>query len=308
MPQCVSKFEWFRKNAPDFLGELRWDDPLSRHTYYRIGGSAPVVAVPKNEADLLWLAEGLRTTGLPSFILGAGTNLLVSDSGFYGLVIKLTRLNRDISPMQSGIHTGSGVLISALLRKATQEGWGGFEFLTGIPGSVGGAVVMNAGTHLGETKDHLIAVDVFSLQDCKKIRFDKKDFKFEYRKNLFLPEGSIITAAEWRIDPKDPADVKKAIDEILVRRKTTQPLDYPSCGSVFKNPVGMHAWQIIERLGLRGHRVGAAQFSEKHCNFIVNLGASRAEDVYALIQLAKKRAADELGIHLEEEVRYLGEM
>jgi UDP-N-acetylmuramate dehydrogenase len=184
--------------------------------------------------------------------------------------------------------------------------------MTGIPGSIGGAIKMNAGTHLGETQNRLVRVEVFPLLAEHQASsgtqvFEKDQFQFQYRKNLFLPPGSLIWSAEWSIDLKEPSQVKAVIDETLQRRKATQPIDYPSCGSVFKNPKasGISAWQVIDRLGLRGHRIGNAQFAEKHSNFIINLGGARAADVKALIELAKSRAQSELGISLEEEVIYL---
>lgn len=309
---------WFRSNASEFNGVLAFGEPLSRHTYYRIGGPASVFASPKSLEDLRWLARGLRETGIPFFIMGAGSNLLVSDSGFPGLVIRANRLNLAIDPIQDGsgaavIRTGASVSVSTLLKKASQEGWGGLEFLTGIPGYVGGAVFMNAGTHLGEARKALRKVFVFPLigdADGELLEFGSSQLQFEYRKNLFLPRGGLVWAADWEVLREEPEVVKTRIQDLLTRRKSTQPIDYPSCGSVFKNPrasggQGPSAWQVVDQLGLRGHRIGDAQFSEKHSNFIINLGAAKATDVRSLIALAKSRALAELGIELEEEVIYL---
>jgi UDP-N-acetylmuramate dehydrogenase len=194
-----------------------------------------------------------------------------------------------------------------LLRRAAQEGWGGLELLTGIPGSIGGVVTMNAGTHLGEAKDRLRGLEIFELEGGRTREIAPPEFRYEYRKNGFLPRNCIVLGAEWEVRREDPSAVKARIDETLARRKATQPIDYPSCGSVFKNPraSGMSAWQVIDGLGLRGHRIGGAQFAEKHSNFIINLGGATAADVRALIAMAKERAASELGITLEEEVMYL---
>ncbi len=302
--------QWFWSKIPDFSGELLFDEPLSKHTYYRLGGPVPVLAVPKSREDLEIISEGIQATQTPMFILGAGSNVLASDLGFEGLVIKTTKLNLDIALNNPhNLKTGAGVPISFLLRKAAQEGWGGLELLTGIPGTVGGVVSMNAGTHLGETKDLLQKVTVYSLGPEKGfLEFSRPQFKFEYRKNLFTPENALVYSAEWEIKKENPAQVKAQIDALLVRRKQTQPIDFPSCGCVFKNPAGhnLKAWQIIEELWMSGHQIGGAQFSEKHCNFIVNTGSAKAADVKALIDLAKSRAQKELGIALHEEVRYLG--
>lgn len=305
--------KWFEAKA-DFSGQLLFDEPLSKHTYYRIGGAASIFAVPKTRSDLQWLSDGIRETGIPFFILGMGSNLLVSDEGFPGLVIRTTKLNLEMTALTSErIRVGASVAISSLLRRAAQEGWGGLEFLTGIPGSVGGAVKMNAGTHLGETQSCLRKVESVSLRhkasEVAELQiYEDKDLQFEYRKNLFLPEGDLVYAVEWEVTPTDPAQVKRLIDQTLQRRKSTQPIDAPSCGSVFKNPksYGKSAWAVVDQLGLRGHQIGGAQFAEKHSNFILNLGNAKAADVRALIQLAKFRAQSELGILLEEEVKYVG--
>ncbi|MEO7161497.1 MAG: UDP-N-acetylmuramate dehydrogenase, partial [Bdellovibrionia bacterium] len=209
------------------------------------------------------------------------------------------------------IRTGSSVGISTLLRRAAHEGWKGLEFLSGIPGSVGGAITMNAGTHLGETVGRVRRVEAYSLlsfSDTPKV-FENEQLQFKYRANLFLEKGSVVNYVEWEIEKADPSEVKALIDQTLARRKASQPVELPSCGSVFKNPKssGLSAWQVIDKLGLRGFQVGQAQFSEKHSNFIVNLGQATAYDVRSLIELAKRRAHLELNILLEEEVIYLGD-
>jgi UDP-N-acetylmuramate dehydrogenase len=313
------KLQWFKDHALDFNGTLLWDEPVAKYTYYQIGGPARIFAAPKSLEDLNWLRKGIEETRIPFFILGKGSNILVSDQGFAGLVIRTHQVNLETIEVPGGaegnsflLRTGGSILISSLLRKTAQEGWSGLEFWTGIPGSVGGAIVMNAGTHLGETKERLVRVESYSLEHGSKWGphvFQGNDLKFQYRQNLFLPPGHLIWSADWRMEKADPNQVKALIDSTLQRRKATQPIDYPSCGSVFKNPKssGINAWQVIEKLGLRGHQEGQAQFSEKHPNFIINLGGAKASDVLALIRLAQSRAAVELGIELEEEVIFVGE-
>lgn len=304
---------WFSEQASSFSGELLFCEKLAKYTWYRIGGEAQVLAIPKTLDDLKWLAQGIEATGLPHFIMGAGSNLLISDSGFPGVVIKVSKLNLELAAI-SGAHQvrlGTSVMISSFLRRAAQEGWGGLELLTGIPGTVGGAVAMNAGTHLGETKDRLVRVDAFSLTEKNPIlrSFEKEQLHFSYRKNSFLEEGMLVYATVWQYLAEDPVTVKAKIDETLARRKATQPIDYPSCGSVFKNPLEkkISAWQVIDQLGLRGHRLGGAQISEMHSNFIINLGGALARDVYGLITLIKARALSEMGVEMHEEVKYLGQ-
>jgi UDP-N-acetylmuramate dehydrogenase len=310
--------QWFQERQSQFTGQLLFDEPLAKHTYYRIGGPAALLAIPKTREDLELLREGLAAAGPPLFVLGLGSNILASDEGFAGIVVRASRLNLEIEPESRNdagtedsalvIRTGGSVAISTLLRRASTEGWAGLEFLTGVPGSVGGAVVMNAGTHLGEAAGALADVDWIGLRPGVPARsFAGADLKYQYRKNLYLPNDGIVWSARWKVRRDEPARVKAAIDETLARRKATQPLDFPSCGSVFKNPKesGLSAWQVIDRLGLRGHRIGDAQFAEKHSNFIVNLGSARAADVRALIDLAKRRASKELGVQLEEEVMFI---
>lgn len=311
---------WFKENSDRFEGLLKFEEGLSKHTYFKIGGSAQIFVSPKSLDDLKWIAQGLQETGLPFFILGAGSNVLVSDQGFRGVVIKVRTLNSELFPIRVDgqaafrLRTGASVPIPSLLHRVVENGWGGLEFLTGIPGTVGGATIMNAGTHLGETMDALRAIEVFPLSrrgtdpDSDFIRYEGKSLKYSYRKNHFIQDEMVVWAAEWEVNPKDPSAIKKTIEETLKRRKDSQPVDLPCCGSVFKNPksFGLSAWQVIDRLGLRGYRIGDAQFSEKHANFILNLGQARAQDVRELIEMAKARALKELQIELEEEVRYVG--
>ena len=301
---------WFEKNsAPAFTGQLLFEEPLSKHSYYRIGGPAEMVAIPKSVVDLEILARAARECASSVFFLGLGSNCLFADDGFSGIVVKTGRLNLEIErTSETSIRTGVSVAISSLLRRCAADGWAGLEFLTGIPGSVGGVVRMNGGTHLGESSDRLTRIDFFRFSKSA-IESQYKDqgeprLDFEYRKNRSLPPDALVYSADWKIESGDPAAIKKLIDETLTRRKATQPLDAPSCGSVFKNPraAGLQAWQVVDRLGLRGHQIGGAQVAEQHSNWILNRGNARADDVRALIELIQKRARLELGVELEAEV------
>ena len=280
------------------------EEPLWKHTYYRIGGPARFLAIPRSREDLQELGQMIRDSGSKYVFLGLGSNCLMPDEGFDGYVIKTGRLNLEVTAEGSRLTTGTSVAISSLLRRACREGWGGLEFLTGIPGSVGGAVRMNAGTHLGETVTRLRRVEAFDFKSLSAVTYLGEALHFEYRKNLFLPPTTLVYSAEWEITPGDPATLKSLMDLTLARRKATQPLDFPSCGSVFKNPKssGRQAWQVIDQLGLRGHRIGNAQIAEMHSNWILNLGGARAADVRALIDLIQRRAREELGIEMEAEV------
>jgi UDP-N-acetylmuramate dehydrogenase len=295
-----------------FSGSLEFDAPLSKVAYYRIGGPAAVLATPRTHEDLLQLHRVVLESGCPVFILGWGSNLLFPDEGFPGLVLRMKHLFTSVEEKGEGlIRVGASLGASALLKVAADRGYGGLERLTGIPGSVGGMVTMNAGTHLGEIGEILIRSEWVEFgrgpRDLVPHSRDHVPGDFSYRRNHFLARGDLILHAELRFNREDPSRVKAKIDELYQRRKATQPVDLPSCGSVFMNPreAGLHAWQVVEKLGLKGHRIGNAQISEKHGNFIVNLGGARASEVRALIRLVKDRAKHELGIELHEEVKIL---
>ncbi len=304
-----AKWESYQKRG--FQGETRWNEKLSAHTYYQIGGPVDLFLIPTSPEDLRIISDFLVETDAAFFLLGLGSNLLVHDCGFRGVVIKTSRLSNEISndPVAHRLKLGASLPMSRILREAGAQGWGGFEAFAGIPGSVGGAIAMNAGTHLAETKDLLEAVTSYSL----KPHFEennrlKSELDFAYRRGPYLRWDEIIYSGQFHYRPEDPVLVKKKIQEMLERRKSSQPVDLPSCGSVFKNPLssGLKSWQVIEKLSLRGFRMGNAMFSDKHANFIVNLGGASSQDVQGLIELAKMRAEKELGIQLEEEVRRLG--
>lgn len=292
----------------DWDGQVEFDSSLARHTYFKIGGPAEVLISPRSVKDLVRLREIIREhPPAPFYFLGAGSNVLIPDAGLPGIVLKTKNLNTSIFQDADGlVVTGGGVMITSLLRKAVEQSWGGLIFLAGVPGTVGGAVVMNAGTHLGESSGRLQSVEVFDFDSDQELTiYSAEDMKFEYRSHLFLPKRALVWSASWKVDTSTSDAVKAELMEVLDRRKSSQPVNQPCCGSVFKNPLayGKKAWQVIDELGLRGHRIGDAEFSNKHCNFIINLGNATAADVLALIELAKSRAREELGIEMHPEVK-----
>lgn len=310
-PARVSRF--IDENREGFSGDLRSEELLSRHTYYRIGGACRWLAIPRSETDIHWLSRLISETGISFSVIGGGSNLLASDSGFDGLVVKTTRLCGDCEIISCSedlvsLRVGTSLSVPVFLRTVASQGIGGFAFLAGIPGSMGGVIAMNAGTHLGEVGTSVRSVRLVSLRTGAAREVAKDNLRFSYRQNHFIHSDEVVVSAVLEGTHSDPERAKAEIDEVLKRRKDTQPLEFPSCGSVFKNPrdSGLHAWQVIDRLRLRGHRIGNAQFSEKHCNFIVNLGGASAHDVNSLILLAKARAKTELHVELEEEVKRLG--
>jgi UDP-N-acetylmuramate dehydrogenase len=303
-----------------FRGEIEFQAPLSKFAYYRIGGPARFLVTPREFQDLELIHGLLRRNPIPFFVVGWGSNLLFPDHEFQGLMIRMKHLFTGVEEIvpesrapegQGLLRVGASVGANVLLRIAAERGYGGLHRFTGIPGSMGGMVAMNAGTHIGEMSDVIVRSEwVNLLENSETLQIHSRVHEasdFSYRRNHFLTKGDLLTHIEVRFEKADPARVKAEIDELYQRRKATQPVEYPSCGSVFMNPKshGIRAWEVVEKLGLRGHRIGNAQVSEKHPNFIVNLGGAKATDVRALIELIKTRAQAELGIEMHEEVRIL---
>lgn len=297
-----------------FSGEFFYDEPLSKHTYYKIGGNSKYLAIPKGIKDLILIKEFIKKQNLPYFIFGFGSNLLCRDSGFSGVSIKMSKFDQTLNPIvlsgDDKLFAGASVSVHSFLRLAAKEGYSGLEFLSGIPGNIGGAIAMNAGTYLGESSQSLFSYDSFSMEDesneVKKWIVSKDHF--EYRKNKQLKPSDIILNSVWNLKKDSPEKVKLILDETLKRRKETQPLEFPSCGSVFKNPknTNLKAWEVVDQCGLRGRKIGNAQISEKHPNWIINLGNASSKDVIGLIELCKKEAQQKFGVVLEAEVKILG--
>jgi len=281
--------------------------PMARRGFWRIGGPADLfVEVPDASALATIVA-----TGLPTTILGNGSNLLVADAGIRGVVVKLVGTFRQSSVSQTAegpvVTAGAGIFDTVLLKRLDADHLSGLGCLAGVPGTLGGAIRMNAGTHLGEIGARVIDVDVV-LPTGELRTLLAADLDFAYRRAC-LPQGAIVTQARLRVE-SDPATVAK--DRLvqrshLERRRQTQPLDQPSCGSVFKNPAGDAAGRLIDACGLKGTVQGGAAISTKHANFIVNRGGATADDVHILVKLARRTVYDRTGIVLEPEVRAVGE-
>ncbi len=286
-----------------FSGNAKTHEPLAPHTYFKIGGPAEILLQPENDRDLELIAEWRE--GKPVTILGAGSNVLISDEGLRGVVVKTDRLNRSFTTAQNRIRMGAGYSSGAFVREAARAGWGGLEWMVGIPGTVGGMICMNAGTFLGETKDSVVEVELYDIAHAKKRVVALPDLVFKYRANTFIKSTELVTWATFQFTESEPALLQKKIQDLLKRRKDAQPVDLPCCGSVFKNPKEMSAWKVVETLGLRGLRIGDAQISEKHANFIVNRGAAKAADVLQIIEIVQAKAKSTLGIILEPEVKVL---
>lgn len=285
-------------------GELREHELMSRHTSWRVGGPADLFFIPADVDDLAQFLRNLEP-GIPVFWHGAGSNLLVRDGGIRGVVVSAGRTFRDVERIgEHGVRAGSGLPCTQLARQCLRWGLGPSEFFAGIPGTVGGALTMNAGAHGGETWDRVESVRTIDRNGDLHER-TPADFTIGYR-HVVGPGNEWFVEARFRFDSGVPASRAK-LDEMLERRKNTQPLGLPSCGSVFRNPPGDHAARLIEAAGLKGHRIGGAEVSPKHANFIINTGNARAADIEALIAHVQATVLAVHGVELLHEVRIVGE-
>lgn len=284
-------------------GEVTFDAPLAELTSLRIGGPADVLIVPEDVSDVRRIVRQVSTARLPLMVLG-GTNLLVKDGGVRGLVLSLSKLAAVTREDERIVCAEAGVRLPTLLGYAVSQSLSGLEWAVGIPGTLGGAVVMNAGTRLGDVQSCLDAVHVVTpeghVRTCAAA-----DLAFSYRR-VDLPEG-VVVGARLRLTPASQKHLEAGTKAYLQYRKHTQPLSQPNAGSVFKNPPGTTAGRVIEEAGLKGYRVGDAQVSAKHANFIVNLGRARAADVLRLIKKIQRDVLHRTGVTLELEWKVVGE-
>jgi len=285
---------------------VRFDVPMSRHTSLRVGGPADALAMPADRAELRDLLRLCADHDLPRTVLGAGFNMLVRDGGLDGVVICLKKLRRLEARPGPSVWAEAGVSHASITRFCVDRGFAGLEFGAGIPGTIGGWIVMNAGIGVREQKDVVREIEIVSADGGSERRIPRAELDFRYRELAGLPAGSVVVAAVFDVTTSTPELVKAEVDRLLARRQATQPLDVPSCGSVFRNPEGDYAGRLIERAGLSGERIGGAQISPVHANFIANVGGATASDVLALIERARDRVREASGITLETEVRVMG--
>ena len=295
----------FQKNLTEKLPnvELRLDEPMSRHTSFRIGGPVAVMAFPKSGEEL---AEILKVSALMDIrpaILGAGTNVLAPDGGIDGLVICLKDCMGGMEQLDATtIRVAAGVTMTRAAVFAANLGLSGMEFAHGIPGSVGGGVYMNAGAYGGEIKDICVAVEVMDMEG-NITRRTGEEMGFSYRHSVLEEEQAIVLSADFKLTPADTEDVKAKMKELQGKRSASQPLDLPSAGSAFKRPVGGFAAALIDQAGLKGYTVGGAAISTKHAGFAVNVGGATAADVQNLLRQVSDIVFEKSGIRLEPEVR-----
>lgn len=288
---------------------VRFDEPLAPYLAYRVGGPADILVFPKNEEELLWISSLAKQFSLPVTIIGTGTNLLVRDRGIRGVTISLAQAFREITVLENTaemctVRCGGGVSKPELLEWAIGQGLAGLEFSAGVPGTIGGGIYMNAGTKYGCYGDILKEVRLFDFGQGGR-QYLKNELHFGYRESAV--KGSLVVWATFELKPGNSTLMRQEVDRIIAERAEKQPLDFPSCGSTFKNPEGFSAGRLIEKSDLKGLTIGGAEISQKHANFILNKGNASAKDILTLIDIIKARVKERFGVALECEVIVLGE-
>jgi len=296
-----------RRALTQALGDaVHFDVPLSRHTSLGVGGPADALAIPADRTGLAGALSVCRAHRLPHHVLGAGFNTVVRDGGLEGLVVRLSKFRRIEERPARGVRAEAGVSHSQVTRFCLQHGLAGLEFAAGIPGTVGGWLAMNAGIPQREMEARVREIEVMSPTGRRTRHLNRERLRFVYRALRGVAPGSLILSVLFSVTISTPGEVKAEVDRLLARRAETQPLDIPSCGSVFKNPRGDHAGRLIESAGLKGHRIGGAEISTLHANFIANTGGATATDVLALIAHARREVLARCGVQLEQEVHVVG--
>ena len=284
--------------------DIKQNEIMKNHTSFKIGGECDYFVVPKNSQQLKAVINKANELNLPVFVLGKGSNLLVSDSGIEGVVISMLGLN-EIDVNGDEITAGAGVSVAALCVAALNNGLSGLEFAYGIPGSVGGGLYMNAGAYGGEFSDTVIKAEYLSYNG-EIVTVDAKDMALGYRTSIFKQNGGIILSATFKLKQGESQKIKAAMDDFMDRRKTKQPLEYPSAGSTFKRPTGYFAGALIEENNLKGVSLGGAMVSEKHAGFVINYDNATANDVKGLMAKIQKTVKENNGVELEPEIIFVG--
>ena len=277
---------------------------MSKHTYYGIGGPADAYIMPKDKDDLSKILRFANNNSIPTYFIGSGSNLLISDDGINGLVLNPGKAFRHLQFNESTVYAESGVMLGRIVRESIKRNLSGLESLIGVPGTLGGALVMNAGAFGGEISNYLQSVNIMNMKG-EIISYTPKDLNFAYRFSSFK-ENEFIISAEFILKEGDPKVIRKKKDNANMGRKTNQPLKFRSAGSVFKNPKKFAAGYLIDKVGLKGTKIGDAEISKHHANFFVNNGKASSSDILNLIKLAKEKVKKEFNINLELEIKLIG--
>jgi UDP-N-acetylmuramate dehydrogenase len=285
---------------------IKINEPMKDHTSFKAGGCADFFIVPENSTQLIELVQFLKESQVPYYIMGNGSNLLVRDKGFRGVIIQIYRNMSDVKIDGEEVWAEAGILLSSLSNKIMNSHLTGFEFASGIPGTLGGAIYMNAGAYGGEMKQVLVSADVVD-EEGKIITLTNEELKLGYRSSILQQKKYIVLSAKLKLQEGDIDEIKARINYLTEQRKAKQPLELPSAGSTFKRPEGYYAGKLIMDAGLRGYSIGDAQVSEKHCGFVVNKGNASAGDIIKLIHHIQNTVKEKFGVFMEPEVRIIGE-
>ena len=294
----------YEKLSPE---RVREQEPLSKHTTFKIGGPADYLVLPATMEEVAHVLETARTYDIPVTILGNGSNVLVLDGGIRGVVLKINSEMSHIYHQGNRVIAQAGALLADVSKYAAEHGFSGMEFAIGIPGSIGGAVFMNAGAYSGEMAQVVDGVSAVCLDGRMKV-LKADQLKFSYRPSIFQEEHCVICEVELALEKGKLPEIQEKMDDYTSRRESKQPLEMPSAGSTFKRPPGYFAGTLIEQAGLKGFKLGGAQVSAKHAGFVVNAGGATAQDVLDLIKEVQRRVHEHAGVMLQPEVRILGEV
>lgn len=291
----------------DILGDTNalLNEPMKNHTTFRIGGPADYFVTPDSLDGVSRVIALANETGIPYFIMGNGSNLLVSDDGYRGMIIHIGKKFSKIEHIGDTLIAQAGVPLAAVAKEALNQGLTGFEFAGGIPGTLGGAVSMNAGAYGGEMKHVLLSVKAIA-PDGSILEIDAKDMRLGYRTSIFSQQDYLVAEAVIGLKPGNVLEISNRMEELALARKTKQPLEYPSAGSTFKRPEGYFAGKLIQDSGLRGYQVGGAQVSDKHCGFVINAKDATSKDVVQLMRDVIDKVQQQFGVTLEPEIKLLG--
>lgn len=282
------------------------DEPMQKHMTFRVGGPADYFVMPETIEQVQKVVTLCKEEEIPYYIVGNGSNLLVSDKGYRGVIIQIGKRFGQIEVKGNQITAQAGALLSAVANRALEAGLAGFEFAAGIPGSLGGACVMNAGAYGGEMKDVLLSVTVLTPEG-EVLAIPREELELGYRTSIIEKKHYLVLEAVIELQKGDPEEIKAVMDDLRQRRIDKQPLEYPSAGSTFKRPEGYFAGKLIQDAGLKGFQVGGAQVSEKHAGFVINKNHATASDIYELMRQVSEKVEEESGVRLEPEVKRLGE-
>lgn len=295
----------FEKTAQSLDVRTKRNEPMSAHTTFKVGGCCDIMVFPNSIESVRRLILCANALRLDYYILGNGSNVLFSDNGFRGAIITLGPDFSDITVEGDIITASAGTALKKVCLKALESGLTGLEFAYGIPGTVGGAIYMNAGAYGGEMKGVVVKVTCINRRG-EIVTHCADELNFAYRSSRFTDSDEVILSADFKLQNGDSSLIKARMDELMERRKSRQPLEYPSAGSTFKRPEGTFAGLVIEQSGLKGYTVGGAQISEKHANFVINKGGATADDIIRLISDVKKTVKEKTGFELECEIRIIG--